>query len=685
MLCKTCQNIFKGPLGHGREIPSFGGQTSYSRDHHNDFADLYHAFKQGCFICNKLWDKFLLSWIPSTTLPTLHLKKCELWFPKRLGESPTLMVEYKLSESRYGEIGEMLELAPTRGIGIAIIHQALCSREANSRAEIRFYLHSGPHADRTDSAATLDLASTWLEKCIASHPECNRDIMTARMPTRLLKLGYPTPEQLQLCINKHARTNSRYMTLSHCWGSAQFLKLTTGSVEQLSMGIYLSSLPQTFQDAAKIAKRLGVQYLWIDSLCIFQDSVEDWQRESSMMGDVYKGALCNIAATASADSSGGCFRKREPRLLEPCTITTGYTNHSNNEYHIRENDYLRNILHCRQPLFHRGWVVQERVLPPRVLHFGETQVFWECRTEDACETYPSGLLPTTYNTSDCLKRQNWLTSTTNAHTQPGTQNFQILCEDVYSFWWKIIVAYSQCNLTREEDKLVAISGLAKEVYTAFEGHNEYLAGLWRRNILYQLLWTCGSFSTLGVRPEHYRAPTWSWASLDGNIHKPTSRDPRPNLYVTLIDVQVDCSTENAFGQVKTGYIRLRGPLLTVTFEEKEADDPLEGQETYYDAFLNGQQTGENAQPRIDVDGVIAHPLHFMPFYADSNPEGPYVIRGLLLQSTGIAKGQFRRCGILNIFDKAMTLTGWPSWTSIQNQDWLEYEEANGSEYTISIR
>src|SRR2546429_7258411 len=123
--------------------------------------------------------------------------------------------------------------------------------------------------------------------------------------------------------------------------------------------------------------------------------------------------------------------------------------------------------------------------PPRSTLFPYTTLF---RSEDACETYPSGLLPTMYNTSHCLKRQSWLASSINAHIQPGT-----LCQDAYSFWWKIIEIYSQCNLTRKEDKLVAISGLAKEVYTALGGHDEYLAGLWRRNLLSQLLWACISF------------------------------------------------------------------------------------------------------------------------------------------------------------------------------------------------
>lgn len=499
------------------------------------------------------------------------------------------------------------------------------------------------------------------------------------------------------------------MTLSHCWGSAKFLTLAKKSSQQLSEGIHLSSLPQTFQDAAKIAKTLGVLYLWIDSLCIFQDSDEDWQREASTMGDVYKGALCNIAASGSSDSSGGCFYEREPRLIEPCIITTEYTDYSNDEYHIRQctTDYLENNLHDHQPLFGRGWVVQERVLPPRVLHFGQKQVFWECRTEDASETYPLGVPPDMYRPSYCIKRPWPLTSNIRALIQTSTRDFEMLSRDLYNYWGKIVQAYSQCDLTRKEDKLVAISGLAREVYLALGGHDEYLAGLWRRDILSQLLWYHGAYSPNGVRPEHYRAPTWSWASMDGTIMPPDTRIS--NLYVTLVDIQINHLTNDAFGQVRNGFVRLRGPLLTVTFEKKSMDEFLDGQElgeeglqpvvdldddlsahsydpyidTYYDAFLNGQQLGhESPSPSVDLDdSILEHPLHFMPFCKGSNTSH----QGLLLQPTGTAKGQFRRCGLLvNISDKVMAMAGWPSWTGIQNHSWLEYEEFDGREYTISI-
>jgi hypothetical protein len=101
--------------------------------------------------------------------------------------------------------------------------------------------------------------------------------------------------------------NEPSMTLSHCWGGAGVLKLTAGSLHELSTGIEISILLQTFQDAIPVALALRVNYLWIDSLCIFQDSIADWARKSSAMGNVYRHGLCNIAATASKDGNGGLF------------------------------------------------------------------------------------------------------------------------------------------------------------------------------------------------------------------------------------------------------------------------------------------------------------------------------------------------------------------------------------------
>jgi Heterokaryon incompatibility protein (HET) len=537
------------------------------------------------------------------------------------------------------------------------------------------------------------------------------------MPTRLLKLEHPAPNHLQLCATEIDGINGAYMTLSHCWGKAKFLTLTKESSSQLFKGIRLSLLPRTFQDAAKIVKRLGVDYLWIDSLCIFQDSKEDWQEESSTMSDIYKGSVCNIAASVSTNGNDGCIHFRDPRLIEPCIVTTEYTDQVNDQYHIMVENFLAAGPFDNQLLFTRGWVVQERVLPARVLHFGERQVFWECRRGDASETYPFGLPPNMVKSEYCIKRPWPLQNIISVPEQQSAGHIR----DIYLFWWKIVQAYSKCDLSYEQDKLVAISGIAKEVSRALGERDQYLAGLWRGDILNGLLWR--RKDELCLQPKEYRAPSWSWAHLDGQIARPQTA--AAEFYVTLVDAQLDYLTKSSFGQVKNGYIRLRGRLSTVSLEKKrqerrypsknelfgeakfplpshdledeldEPDDSLsDALNHYYDAFLNGKQlVDEYPVPQLDTsDNVLLQSLHFMEFCKESN--GGYregtTYKGLLLQPTGQAKGQFRRCGILHAISRgaeekdAMEKAGLLDRSRTKIHDWLEYEEHDGKEYIISI-
>ncbi len=112
-----------------------------------------------------------------------------------------------------------------------------------------------------------------------------------------------------------------YMTLSHCWGTVKLLTLTSETVETLSSGFLFSLLPPTFQDAVDVVLKLGISFLWIDSLCIFQDSLQDWQREAPLMCDVYRGSTCNIGASASTSSLEGLFRARDPVSFNLALLT----------------------------------------------------------------------------------------------------------------------------------------------------------------------------------------------------------------------------------------------------------------------------------------------------------------------------------------------------------------------------
>jgi Heterokaryon incompatibility protein (HET) len=157
-------------------------------------------------------------------------------------------------------------------------------------------------------------------------------------------------------------------------------RLMMGNLNQFIEGMDITELPKTFQDAIQLSRRLNNRFLWIDSLCIIQDSKEDWLKESVVMGDIYKHALCNIAATAAPDGRTGCFLERNPLLAQPCRVhIDSYPGPRSKSgvYDLAPQLFWEQGL-LQAPLLQRAWVVQERTLAPRVIHFGKNQLFWEC-------------------------------------------------------------------------------------------------------------------------------------------------------------------------------------------------------------------------------------------------------------------------------------------------------------------
>jgi hypothetical protein len=183
---------------------------------------------------------------------------------------------------------------------------------------------------------------------------------------------------------------SPYFSLSHCWGSAAFLTLNSSASTQLRHGIHMSELSQTFQDAIYIANQLGSKFIWIDSLCIFQDSAEDWQKESITMADIYGGSRCNIAAAAATDTNAWFLRTLDPHRLESLLVHSSWKNVANDNYHILPQTYWRYRVQ-RGPLLSRGCVQQECLLAPRILYFISQQIFWNCYSTSACEPFPTGV------------------------------------------------------------------------------------------------------------------------------------------------------------------------------------------------------------------------------------------------------------------------------------------------------
>ncbi|KAF2026804.1 HET-domain-containing protein, partial [Setomelanomma holmii] len=349
-----------------------------------------------------------------------------------------------------------------------------------------------------------------------------------------------------------------YCTLSHCWGQARLTQLNELTSTSLRSGICIDHFPRAFRDAIIITKRLGTRYLWIDSLCIKQDSRSEWLRESALMHKVYSHSYCNISASASFDSSGGLFRTRNPRLLETTEVDLNVSGLDSGPQYVRcivldEFFWNNNLLNC--VINSRGWVMQERLLTPRVLHFGEHQLFWECYEKDSCESSTHGLA-SVYATQLAFRFKE-------LDLFPYMKNMANVA--TYTIWDKIIQMYSQTMLTIPGDKLVALFGVAKRMADAI--NDEYVAGIWRKRLVVTLPWCCpfqrqvdGSPS---VRPKSYRAPTWSWASLDGMVEMlvvETLGDDDRNITIQVEDVQLQYATEDTTGIVTGGWLDLKGPL-----------------------------------------------------------------------------------------------------------------------------
>jgi hypothetical protein len=205
------------------------------------------------------------------------------------------------------------------------------------------------------------------------------------LPTRFIDL-LSASETTDVCLveSDTLAQDVPYLTLSHCWGGQIQDKLLTSTLAAFRRGLSLSALPRTFQHAVYLTRLLKIRYLWIDALCIIQDSAADWAREASLMGDVYANSLLTISAAASDNSQGGLFYARNPHSVTPCLISLHKTTSSLDDtqymYVYKEPKEYGHECISNMALGERAWAMQERLLSMRVLHFSRDQVRWECRT-----------------------------------------------------------------------------------------------------------------------------------------------------------------------------------------------------------------------------------------------------------------------------------------------------------------
>ena len=405
------------------------------------------------------------------------------------------------------------------------------------------------------------VASTWLRSCDAYHEDCSHQVMDF-FPTRILNVG-TEGDTIRLQSSLHELA-SPYVALSHCWGADNVLKTTSQTLKERLLGIQSSSLSNTFQNAVRITRALGFNYLWIDSLCIVQDSPEDWAKVSSQMHKIYSNSYVTISILNEEESptmlsrgpairklTGGSCCKHECRAFQPLLEDTAST------------------MILDSLISQRAWALQERLLSRRVLHFSSTRLAWECGTGTSIFDSIS-VMRNSIGTGKKILWSNVFES--KGHCLATLQAPQT--PQVRKLWRDIVREYSKRQLTRPFDKLAALAGLAATISAL--GGGEYLAGLWTDDLKHNLLWSRDLSTPPAVRPA-YRAPSWSWAAIDSQVVWSKSVTDLPDDCKTMI---LSCSTKlsseySPFGAVSDGHLEISGPMQKVVVIHPYVEQLLE--------------------------------------------------------------------------------------------------------------
>jgi len=370
-----------------------------------------------------------------------------------------------------------------------------------------------------------------------------------------------------------------YATLSHCWGDPHNRPLSTTdqTLPSRQRGIEDEALPKTFRHAVHVCRELGIEYIWIDSLCIIQEqeTQEDWAKEAPRMGLVYGNSTLNISAAAAADSTQGCFRERLGLITWPCPIMLFEKACCLSRYPVWREEHMGDPGDAEHSgdidqdfsnvLARRAWVLQEQVLSRRSIIFAEKRLIWRCPTLLTNEKYPLGIPRAPDISSDNRRLLHCILNgiTSFIPEEPAV--------DIYTCWYRTVVEFTSRNLTYEQDRLPAISGIAKRFGTAV--NDNYHAGLWRKDMVFGLLWYVIR-EEVECTSNLARAPSWSWASVNGEVYyflvSLDGYTNRTSLYplVDILDVS-DPTTckDHPFGVTSSASLSLSGVLLAELQDE----------------------------------------------------------------------------------------------------------------------
>jgi Heterokaryon incompatibility protein (HET) len=266
--------------------------------------------------------------------------------------------------------------------------------------------------------------------------------------------------------------------------------------------------------------------------CIIQDDRDDWAKEAPKMGYIYEHAHVTLSASAASNGDMGLFAPLQHSEIVklPCDADDP----SKGDMYFTPQDISFNEVR-KSPLNSRGWVLQERVLSRRTVFFAATQVYWECCMEYLAEDKSRHNSVGDASQEGGLMRQavRKYTKRTRSNIPGDPHQYLDVAQEHYlprsygaaymlqNCWRDLVTRYSQCGLTVPDDKLSALSGLATRIQTATTIHYQFghffdiVDGSYSIEAVQSLLWT-PSRVPLTTRATR-RAPSWSWAALNGPL------------------------------------------------------------------------------------------------------------------------------------------------------------------------
>ncbi|KAF8910095.1 heterokaryon incompatibility protein-domain-containing protein [Gymnopilus junonius] len=382
-----------------------------------------------------------------------------------------------------------------------------------------------------------------LDRHIRTHDKCPKPIETSSLPDRVIDCSNIQRPELVITNN----VPGVYATLSYVWGRNQYLVSTARNVDFFVKDAFdIKLFPPTIQHVLISAHNWGMRYLWINALCILQDSADDKGRQISQMHKIYTNAHFAIIAACANGVDEGFLQDRPARI--PSEMI-GY-------------DVTQMYHDEMEPVNYRGWCLQERVLSKRSFIFAADTIKYYCQTEPV-------------NIGDALCEPSTGPRLPEAFSSASAQDLSP--EELMwarRSWLFMIWEYSRRSLSRpDEDKLNALAGIAEQYHHILR-RSRYHAGLWEHTFLEDLVWQNIGAPTTGPpeRSKVYRAPSWSWASVDRHTNMPSLESKlEPGAYdvgqCTVVECNVTLARQgSALAAVTAGYLKLEVFMHEATLE-----------------------------------------------------------------------------------------------------------------------